>query len=30
MAKAEKLIRRILSGRADGNIPFAGLCGLLK
>ncbi len=30
MAKAKKLIRRILSGRADANIPFSGLCGLLK
>ena len=30
MARAEKLIRRILSGRADANIPFSGLRGLLK
>jgi len=30
MANAKKLIRRILSGRADANIPFSGLCGLLK
>ena len=30
MAKAKKLIRRILSGRADTNIPFSGLRGLLK
>ena len=30
MAQAKKLIRRILSGRADANIPFSGLCGLLK
>ena len=30
MAQARKLIRRILSGRADANIPFSGLCGLLK
>ena len=30
MAKAKKLIRRILSGRADANIPFSGLRGLLK
>lgn len=30
MANAKKLLRRILSGRADANIPFLGLCGLLK
>ena len=30
MAKAKKLIRRILSGRADANISFSSLCGLLK
>ena len=30
MAKAKKLIRRILSGRADANIPFSGLRRLLK
>lgn len=30
MQKAEKLRRTILMGRSDGNIPFAGLCGLLK
>lgn len=30
MAKAKKLIRRILSGRADANIPFSSLRGLLK
>ena len=30
MANAKKLIRRILSGRADANIPFSGLCRLLK
>ena len=30
MAKAKKLIRRILSGHADANIPFSGLCRLLK
>ena len=30
MARAEKLIRRILRGRADANIPFSGLRGLLK
>ncbi|NQT40207.1 MAG: type II toxin-antitoxin system HicA family toxin [Planctomycetes bacterium] len=29
MAKAKKLIRRILGGRADANISFSGLCGLL-
>lgn len=30
MTKSRKLIRRILGGRADANIPFSGLCGLLK
>ncbi len=30
MARAKKLIRRILSGRADANISFSGLRGLLK
>ena len=30
MAKAKKMIRRILSGRADANIPFSGLRGVLK
>jgi len=28
--KPKKLIRRILGGRADANIPFSGLRGLLK
>ena len=30
MAKAKKLIRRILGGRADANISFSGLRALLK
>jgi len=30
MASVKKLIRRILSGNADANIPFSGLCRLLK
>ena len=30
MASGKKLIRRILSGRADSNIQFSGLCGLLE
>ena len=30
MVKGKKLIRRILSGHADANIPFSGLRGLLK
>jgi predicted RNA binding protein YcfA (HicA-like mRNA interferase family) len=30
MARWEKLLARILSGKADANIPFDGLCGLLE
>ncbi len=30
MTKARKLIRRILGGRADANISFSDLCGLLQ
>lgn len=30
MAKHEKLLRQVLSGTSDANIPFDGLCGLLK
>ncbi|WIG58099.1 MAG: hypothetical protein OJF49_000844 [Ktedonobacterales bacterium] len=29
VAQWEKLLRQVLSGKADANIPFDGLCGLL-
>jgi hypothetical protein len=29
MSKHSKLLERVLSGTADANIPFDGLCGLL-
>jgi hypothetical protein len=30
MGKLEKLLQQILSAKSDANIPFDGLCGLLK
>jgi len=30
MSKHEKLLLKILGGISDANIPFDGLCGLLK
>lgn len=30
MSQWEKLLRKVLSGRSDANIPFDGLCGLLE
>ena len=30
MAQWDKVLRRVLSGQADANIPFDGLCGLLR
>jgi len=30
MGKQQKLLLQILSGTSDANIPFDGLCGLLK
>lgn len=30
MGKHEKLLTQVLSGTSDVNIPFDGLCGLLK
>jgi hypothetical protein len=30
MGKTEKLLQQILSTKSDTNIPFDGLCGLLK
>jgi len=30
MSDNEKLLFRILRGTSDANIPFAGLCGLLR
>jgi predicted RNA binding protein YcfA (HicA-like mRNA interferase family) len=30
MSKHAKLLGKILSGTADANIPFAGLCNLLQ
>jgi hypothetical protein len=30
MSKHAKLLGKILSGTADANIPFSGLCGLLR
>ncbi|HEY1390108.1 MAG TPA: type II toxin-antitoxin system HicA family toxin [Ktedonobacterales bacterium] len=30
MSQWEKLLRQVLSGRADANIAFADLCGLLE
>jgi predicted RNA binding protein YcfA (HicA-like mRNA interferase family) len=30
MARRDKLLDRILAGRADANIPFDGLCRLLR
>ncbi|MBI4654174.1 MAG: type II toxin-antitoxin system HicA family toxin [Nitrospirae bacterium] len=30
MGKHEKLLLQILRGTSDANIPFEGLCGLLK
>jgi len=30
MSKYEKLLIQILRGTSDANIPFVGLCGLLK
>jgi len=30
MGKHEKLLIQVLSGTSDTNIPFDGLCGLLK
>ncbi len=30
MGKHEKLLIQVLSGTSDANIPFDGLCGLLK
>ena len=30
MSKQAKLLEKILSGTADANIPFAGLCQLLQ
>jgi hypothetical protein len=30
MGKHEKLLQVILQGRSDANIPFAGLCHLMK
>jgi predicted RNA binding protein YcfA (HicA-like mRNA interferase family) len=30
MGKHEKLLAKILQGKSDANIPFAGLCRLLK
>jgi HicA toxin of bacterial toxin-antitoxin, len=30
MSKHAKLLGRMLSGTADANIPFAGLCSLLQ
>jgi len=30
MSRHEKLLAKMLQGRNDANIPFAGLCGLLK
>ncbi|MFO0795756.1 MAG: type II toxin-antitoxin system HicA family toxin [Candidatus Brocadiaceae bacterium] len=30
MGKHEKLLLKILSGTSDANIPFEGLCNLLK
>ncbi|MCL4485641.1 MAG: type II toxin-antitoxin system HicA family toxin [Nitrospirae bacterium] len=29
MSRKEKLLSKILVGRADANIPFTGLCSLL-
>jgi predicted RNA binding protein YcfA (HicA-like mRNA interferase family) len=28
--KQRKLLERVMSGRSDANIPFAGLCALLE
>jgi hypothetical protein len=30
LSKKERLLEQVLSGRADANIPFNGLCNLLK
>ncbi len=30
MSKYEKLLLKILSGTSDANIPFDGMCSLLK
>ncbi len=30
MGKQQKLLLQVLSGTSDANIPFDGLCGLLK
>lgn len=30
MSKLEKLLMKILTGRSDSNIPFDGLCRLLR
>lgn len=30
MGRRDKLLERILLGMSDANIPFAGLCGLLR
>ena len=30
MSSPKKLLAKVLTGRADANIPFSGLCQLLK
>lgn len=30
MTRAEKILNRVLRGNADANIPFSGLCQLLR